>query len=134
MVWQFSLAMLLNVNSRLGDAERVRQVVQEADPDILLLEEITSKWVRNLQWLTDSHPHRRVQPREDNFGIGLFSKLPLAEDEIVYIGDAEVPSIVATVETSQGKLRVIATHPVPPFGAYPTTRMILIALAWSSSA
>jgi endonuclease/exonuclease/phosphatase (EEP) superfamily protein YafD len=110
-------AMLLNVNTRLGDAERIKQVIQEVEPDILVLEEISSKWVLDLQWLANSYPHSRIQPREDNFGIGLFSKLPLEEGEIVYIGDAEIPSIVATVDTGQRKLGVIATHPLPPAGA-----------------
>jgi endonuclease/exonuclease/phosphatase (EEP) superfamily protein YafD len=109
-------AMLLNVNTRLGDAARVKQVIQELDPDILVLEEISSQWVLDLQWLANSYSHSRVQPREDNFGIGLFSKFPLVESEIVYIGDAQVPSIAATIDTGREKLRVIATHPLPPAG------------------
>ena len=109
-------AMLLNVNTRLGDAKRVKQVIQEEDPDILVLEEISSQWVLDLQWLANSHPYSRVQSREDNFGIGLFSKFPLEDDEIVYIGDAGVPSIVATIDTGRRKLGVIATHPLPPTG------------------
>jgi len=109
-------AMLLNVNTRLGDANRVRAVVSAADPDILVLEEISSAWMSDLTWLTNSYPHSLSQPREDNFGIGLYSKLPLADAEVVYIGGAEVPSILATVSTSQRDLRVIATHPLPPCG------------------
>jgi endonuclease/exonuclease/phosphatase (EEP) superfamily protein YafD len=109
-------AMLLNVNTRLGDANRVRSVVTEANPDILILEEISASWMSDLTWLTNSYPHSLAQPREDNFGIGLFSKLPLAEAEVVYIGGAEVPSIGATASTRETRLRVIATHPLPPAG------------------
>jgi endonuclease/exonuclease/phosphatase (EEP) superfamily protein YafD len=109
-------AMLLNVNTRLGDANLVRAVVSEADPDILVLEEISSGWMSDLAWLTNSYPHSLAHPREDNFGIGLFSKLPLADAKVVYIGDAEVPSILATVSTTQTNLRVVATHPLPPGG------------------
>jgi endonuclease/exonuclease/phosphatase (EEP) superfamily protein YafD len=109
-------AMLLNVNTRLGDANRVRAVVSDADPDILVLEEISSAWMLDLAWLTNSYPHSLAQTREDNFGIGLFSKLPLADAEVVYIGEAEVPSILATVSTAQTNLRVVATHPLPPSG------------------
>lgn len=109
-------AMLLNVNTRRGDANRVRSVVIEANPDILVLEEISASWMSDLTWLANSHPHSLAQPREDNFGIGLFSKLPLAKAEVVYIGDAEVPSIVATVSAAHTNLRVIATHPLPPGG------------------
>lgn len=110
-------AMLINVNTRLGDAERVKHTIQEFDPDIIVLEEINARWVLDLQWLDNSHPHSRVQPREDNFGIGLFSKHPLAKSSIVYIGDASVPSIVATIDIGLHKLGVIATHPPPPWGA-----------------
>lgn len=110
-------AMLLNVNTRLGDVERIKQTIQEFDPDIIVLEEINARWVHDLQWLNNSHPHSCVKPREDNFGIGLFSKLPLAKSDIVYIGDAQVPSIMATIYIGLDKLCVIATHPLPPLGA-----------------
>lgn len=110
-------AILINVNTRLGDVECVKQTIQEFDPDIIVLEEINTRWVLDLQWLNDSHPHCCVKPREDNFGIGLFSKHPIAKGEIVYIGDALVPSIVATIFIGVDKLGVIATHPLPPLGA-----------------
>jgi endonuclease/exonuclease/phosphatase (EEP) superfamily protein YafD len=110
-------AMLINVNTRTGDPERVSQAIRAADPDILVLEEISSRWVADLAEVGSAFHHSVVRPREDNFGIALFSKYPLAEGEVVYIGEAEVPSIVATVETDRGKLRIIATHPLPPGGA-----------------
>lgn len=56
-------------------------------------------------------------PREDNFGIGLFSRLPLERAEVVYVGAAGVPSIVARIRTAAGPLTVVATHPLPPGGA-----------------
>jgi len=110
-------AMLLNVNTELGDAGRVKRAIQEANPDILVLEEISPRWVRDLAWLTNSHPYSVVEPREDNFGIGLFSRLPLAEGRIVHIGDAGVPSVIARASTSGGPLAIVATHPLPPGGA-----------------
>lgn len=109
-------AMLINVNTRLGDAERVRTVISQADPDILVLEEISERWMADLTWLTNSYPYSITEPREDNFGIGLFSKLPFAESEVATIGEAGVPSILATVITGRTNLRVIATHPLPPGG------------------
>jgi len=109
-------AMLINVNTQRGDPERVRQVILATDPNILVLEEISERWMSELAWLTNSHPYAITQPREDNFGIGLFSKLPIKDGEVVYIGDAEVPSIVATLNIEHTNLLVIATHPLPPGG------------------
>ena len=110
-------AMLLNVNTHFGDAERVKQVIQQVDPDFVVLEEISSRWVNDFQWLAISHPYSCIQPKEDNFGIGLYSKFPLAEANIVYVSDADVPSIISRIETRDGLLAVIATHPLPPGGA-----------------
>ena len=109
-------AILLNVNTRLGNPDRVKQAILNANPDILVLEEISSQWIADLSWLEKSYPHRVAQPREDNFGISLFSKLPLVDSQIVYVGRAEVPTILTTVETGETNLRVIATHPLPPIG------------------
>lgn len=108
--------MLLNVNTRTGDPNRVRSVVSDADPDILVLEEVDNDWITDLEWLDASYPFSVARPRQDNFGIVLFSKLPLEETEVVYIGDVGVPSIVATARMPHTKLRVLATHPLPPVG------------------
>jgi len=108
--------MLINVNTRLGDPDRVRNAISGAAPDILILEEISSRWMAALTWLTNTHPYALSEPRDDNFGIGLFSRLPMTDAEVVYIGAAEVPSIVVTITTPETNLQVIATHPVPPIG------------------
>lgn len=110
-------AMLLNVNTRLGDAEKVKLTIKKYDPDIIVIEEINAKWIHDLGWISNSYPHSCIHSREDNFGIGLFSKHPLGNSEIVYIGDIMVPSIVATVDIGSNKLNLIATHPLPPLGA-----------------
>ena len=107
-------AMLINVNTVSGDPARVRDVVSAASPDILVLEEISSGWMSHLAWLTNSHPYSCTEPREDNFGIGVFSKHPLSETEITYIGKAGVPSVVVTVRIGNADLRIVATHPLPP--------------------
>ncbi|MFH0947260.1 MAG: endonuclease/exonuclease/phosphatase family protein [Planctomycetota bacterium] len=110
-------AMLVNVNSERGDADRVLALIDEFDPDFVLLEEIDHVWVRRLEKLATSHPHRIVKPRMDNFGIGLFSRLPLASAAIVEIGDAAVPSILARFELSDHSFLFLGTHPPPPASA-----------------
>jgi len=109
-------AMLINVNTSMGDVARVRTVVEAENPDILVLEEISARWLADLAWLTNTHPHILVEPREDNFGIAIYSKFPLQNGRIIDVGEADVPSIIATVQTEKGNLCVVATHPLPPFG------------------
>jgi endonuclease/exonuclease/phosphatase (EEP) superfamily protein YafD len=109
-------ALQLNVSTDWGNADQVRSLIIKAKPDFIVLEEISFKWMGDLAWLTNAYPLFLTEPREDNFGIGLFSKLPLEKGEVVYIGAAGVPSIIATVVLESTNLQVVATHPLPPAG------------------
>lgn len=110
-------AILINVNTQFGDVDRVTETIRKYNPDIVVLEEVSTKWISDLRSMAKLYAYSKIEPREDNFGIALYSKFPFAQCDIVYIGDAEVPSIVAEVKTPAGKFRVIATHPLPPAGA-----------------
>lgn len=109
-------AMLMNVNSRLGSPATVERVIAEQNPHLVILEEVNESWIEKLAELKKSHPHAVIQPRSDNFGIALFSRLPLRNPRIVYIGEAEIPSVTAGMESNGVRFQVLGTHPVPPAG------------------
>jgi endonuclease/exonuclease/phosphatase (EEP) superfamily protein YafD len=110
-------AMLMNINASNGNTEQVLGSIRQAGPDILLLEEVTPKWVSELEVLNATYPYRVAEPQKGCFGIMLLSKYPLEHGEVVQIGEAGVPSIVAEVFFPHGVVTVIGTHPVPPIGA-----------------
>jgi endonuclease/exonuclease/phosphatase (EEP) superfamily protein YafD len=64
-----------------------------------------------------AYPHTEAAPRADNFGIALYSRYPINRGEIISVGDAEVPSVIAEIESPVGVFTVIGTHPVPPGSA-----------------
>jgi len=107
-------AVLLNVNTRLGDAAKVSEFIRETNPDIIVLEETNSKWLSDLAWLRTSYPHSLAEPRDDNFGIAIFSRLPFVESRVINILGPGLPSILAVVKTEKGDLHILATHPLPP--------------------
>lgn len=109
-------AMLMNILASNGNTEQVLDAVAKADPDILVLEEVTTHWAEELEALNESYPHRVDASRRDCFGIMLLSKVPLSRTNVVYVGSAEVPTITARVHLPQGEVDLIATHPPPPFG------------------
>jgi endonuclease/exonuclease/phosphatase (EEP) superfamily protein YafD len=108
--------MLLNVNTRSGDIQRVVKLIPEVDADIMVLEEVDERWLAGLRSVTNAYPHSTLQPRPDNFGIAVFSKFPFRRARVESIGDADVPSIVARIQAPRGEFEIIATHPVPPMG------------------
>jgi endonuclease/exonuclease/phosphatase (EEP) superfamily protein YafD len=110
-------AMLANVNTRSGNPARVADAIRRFDPDILVLEEVNAKWLSDLGPVLVRYAYATQEPRDDNFGIALFSRFPLSHAQVVYLGVVRVPSIVAEIATPQGTCTVLATHPVPPAGA-----------------
>jgi endonuclease/exonuclease/phosphatase (EEP) superfamily protein YafD len=110
--------LLANVLQRNREFVRVRDLIREEDPDLFLLIEINRAWVDELQPVLSAYPHRLTPLREDNYGLGLFSKLPFVSAGPVEFGTANVPSILAHFEIGGQPLAVIGTHPPPPKRAW----------------
>ncbi len=107
-------AMLMNLNAANGNTDQVLAAIRTADPDLLLLEEVTPKWATELTVLNGDYKHRIAKPQAGCFGIMLLSRHPLAHGKVVQIGDAGVPSITADVYFPEGEISIVGTHPVPP--------------------
>ena len=109
-------AMLINVNTRLGKPTEVAAAFRRFNPDLVVLEEVSARWLSDLEPALTAYRYSEREPREDNFGIALYSKFPFTQSRLAYIGDAEVPSVMAEIETPRGRCTVLATHPLPPAG------------------
>ena len=75
-------ANILTDNSR---AEALIALIEREDPDVILLQETDSRWLADLQPIHARYPIRAAEPREDNFGIAVFAKNPLAKGEIFHL-------------------------------------------------
>jgi len=110
-------AMMINVHTANRGAGVVKAATRKYNPDFLLLLEVDAWWLLALDDLSDAYPYSIKQPRPDNFGIALFSKVPFVKAEIVSIGAAGVPSVAAEVLFDGRPFMVFGTHPLPPVGA-----------------
>lgn len=109
-------AMLANVNTRFGSPQMVVGAIEHFRPDILVLEEVDDRWVALLSEGLKAYAHSTAMPRDDNFGIAVYSKYPM-RGEVRYFGESEVPSVVAEIDTPQGTFTLIGTHALPPASA-----------------
>lgn len=64
-------ALLVNVNTYIGDPELVAEAVRSWKPTVSILEEIGDEWIQQLKPLLASYSHSIARPRNDNFGIGI---------------------------------------------------------------
>lgn len=94
----------VNVLTQNSQHAKVLAVLKMADPDVIAVLELGTSLESQLNTqLSDLYPHRIAQPRDDgNFGIGLWSKLPLQEEQIFHLTVPLVSSTSAKVSWEGG--------------------------------
>lgn len=112
------VVMFANVERQNTEFAKLVEAVRRETPDIVALAEVDDAWLEALEELRDDYPHQLTFPRDDNFGIALLSRVPLAAGSVEFIGLSGLPSILVTVEADSGPWRVVVTHPIPPFNAF----------------
>jgi len=106
--------VLINVNSSNTNYSAVSRYIEKMSPDILALEEINERWLKELRPVLKNYSLIQEIPREDNFGIGLYSRIPMDEGKVIIFSEANVPSITANFVWQGQLVSLLFTHPVPP--------------------
>lgn len=93
--------------------------IGSADADFLYLMEVQPAWKPYLESLREEYPYQEVRTDPEYLGVAFLSKRPWRQIEVIDLGYVSNPSIdarIPTGDTSRPELRLIATHPLPPFG------------------
>lgn len=106
----------INVLTQNRQHHRIIQSLRESNADVIAILELGTELQETLiHELGDKYTHRILQPQDnDNFGIGLLSRLPFQGSRIFHLSAPPVPSIEADVEWQGRTIRIMATHPLPP--------------------
>ncbi len=111
---QFSI-LVSNVLTPNRNADALIALVKQHQPDVLVTLETDKWWEQQLEVLEDEMPHTVKSPLDNLYGMHVYSRLPLGEEEIRFFVEDDVPSIHATIELRTGdKIRAHFLHPAPP--------------------
>lgn len=101
-----------NIGGGSGDNnEEIIALIHDHQPDVLLLLELTPAALVKLQsTLDNAYPHDYAIPRSDYFGIGLFSRYPLEDRDLVDLGYKDVPAISTRISIGQSVLHLVGVH------------------------
>lgn len=107
---------VVNVLTQNREHDKVLAALKNAAPDVIAVLELGTELESRLnQELGDLYRHRITEPSDDgNFGIGLWSKLPLQDEKVFHLTVPLVPSISAQVIWEGQPVNLYATHPIPP--------------------
>jgi len=110
---------LANVLTHNQNHDQVIAQIRAAGPDVIAILELNSDLEKALnQQLATSHPYVVSESQDNgNFGIGLWSRFPLANERVFHLNTPILPSIEADVQLPSRAIHLVATHPLPPMGA-----------------
>jgi endonuclease/exonuclease/phosphatase (EEP) superfamily protein YafD len=98
----------VNVSYRQFLERRLLELVREAYPDIVVVQELTPHAERVLADLDTLFPHYRKFPADRQYGIGLWSRYEIESGATIALG--RVPAIEARVRGPSGSFTVIGVH------------------------
>jgi endonuclease/exonuclease/phosphatase (EEP) superfamily protein YafD len=100
--------LTVNVSYRQFLPRRLLEIVREADPDVVVVQELTPHAERVLADLDKAFPYYRKFPADRQYGIGLWSRHELESSETIALG--RLPAIQVRVRGPSGSFTVIGVH------------------------
>jgi endonuclease/exonuclease/phosphatase (EEP) superfamily protein YafD len=108
--------LFANVLMDNRNSARLREMVREADPDIILAVETDHWWKEQLEDFERTHPFVVHQPQSNTYGMLLYSRLELSNVQTLFLVQDDIPSIHALTRLRSGQLiEIHCLHPRPPF-------------------
>ena len=108
---------LLVANVRVGNEQTapLLALLEEMEPDVVLLVETDAGWERRLEGLRGTYPYLVGLAQDNGYGMHLLSRLELIEPEVRYLLEDYVPSIKAGIRLPSGsRIDLHGVHPKPP--------------------
>lgn len=106
----------MNVLQPNDERSAVIAEVRSIGADLISAQEVSLEWADALEvGLAAAYPYRHVVPRNDHYGIALFSKWPFAQVGTIMIEGS--PIIEAVLDVYGERVRVFAVHTTSP-GTY----------------
>ncbi|MGN0014731.1 MAG: endonuclease/exonuclease/phosphatase family protein, partial [Candidatus Gastranaerophilaceae bacterium] len=117
----------INILTQNKRYEKVRQELLKNAPDIIVVEEIDDTWSSELYTVKNEYPYTYEVSGEGNFGIAVYSKIPIIKIKKMYAGNLSIPLISAICKYKGNEFEVIAIHTTPPISQeyFQNTRQML---------
>ncbi len=107
--------LVANIEYSSSDHAGVRTVLDEENPDVLLLIEANGGWIDALSKIRERYPHRLEAIREEGLGLVLWSRVPLGDARVRHMVTDDRPSLWVDLDLEGApSVRLVGIHPTPP--------------------
>jgi endonuclease/exonuclease/phosphatase (EEP) superfamily protein YafD len=102
------------------DPARFKQLILDEKPDIIIMAEANSAFVKMLTGLRNNYPYQSILPDDHGSdGIGVVSRLPLKDLRNVVWPGAEMPSQIFSFTWDKQQVHFVNIHTPNPIGDVP---------------
>lgn len=106
--------LVCNVYQDNREYGRMAALIQVRDPDIVFLLETDAAWQQGIAAAVQHLEHRIEVPLDNTYGLLFYSRFPLKGEQVRYLIDKEIPSIVTDLVFRGRTIRFYGLHPTPP--------------------
>ena len=107
--------LIANVYMHNRQVGSLLKMIEQTDPDMVLVMETNDWWMTALQPLRRRYAHVQEYPVDNTYGMGLYSRYPWSDMEVKFLQHDSVPSFHAKMQLPDGQSFYFhGVHPVPP--------------------
>jgi len=107
--------MTANVLMPNRSADKLLNLIQEYQPDVVVTLESNKWWENALSSLHETHPYRVNQALENLYGMHVFSKFEMVDVEVLNLIQDDIPSIHCYLKIRDDLcVKAHFLHPAPP--------------------
>lgn len=105
----------VNVLQKNQDYDKLLELIDQKDPDLIFLVEVNADWIQALKPLEKKYQVTLEKPQENTYGLAFYSKLEAEVKNIRFLIEDDVPSVFARLKLPTGEaFEVHGLHPRPP--------------------
>jgi len=107
--------LVANVYQYNKEFGKLIDLVKSIKPDLAFFVETDKAWEKGLSEIENDYPTQIKIPKDNTYGLILYTRMEITRQEINYLIDEEVPSLEIDLKLRNGEIITIyAIHPTPP--------------------
>ncbi|HYD16935.1 MAG TPA: endonuclease/exonuclease/phosphatase family protein [Patescibacteria group bacterium] len=104
----------VNVLKTNQDTARLRALIAEEKPDLIVAAEVNGKFALMFSDLSRDYPHQLVEPREDRYGMAVASRLPFTAAELLCLSVKKSVAMAFGIRHAGVEISFLSLHPPTP--------------------
>lgn len=106
--------MTANIEYKNLSYDKLLESVKTANPDILILQELTEVWRQNVKGLENNYAYFQTEARKGGSGLAIFSRFPIQDLEVLDFDESGRASIFCKIRLGEKLLSLLTIHPSTP--------------------